>query len=267
MGEVLFELEQHFRSKQVNLTPEERTLLLTCKSKALREFTFGGLAAATVAWTASSKLNKLIRINLSGGAAALFGLWRISRSLDSCVNHILSQDGSRMQAELATIMVRKYQNDPSRMRLISKQFYSEKVFDDATSDQPTIRWRYRNYFSDNITHGRETNDSDSYSNSQGDSEKGSHGNPHNTSGSDSQHTQNVSNKKWVKFDPKQVPTNSGVDAMVDPLDCVFGNTTSEEILLPSTSSSSPKAHTRNRKRSHRRRRMHHQEDLPHYQQT
>ncbi|PQQ11101.1 uncharacterized protein Pyn_08342 [Prunus yedoensis var. nudiflora] len=267
MGEVLFELEQHFRSKQVNLTPEERTLLLTCKSKALREFTFGSLAAATVAWTASSKLNKLIRINLSGGAAALFGLWRISRSLDSCVNHILSQDGSRMQAELANIMVRKYQNDPSRMRLISKQFYSEKVFDDATSDQPTIRWRYRNYFSDNITHGRETNDSDSYSNSQGDSDKGSHGNPHNTSGSDSRHTKNVSDKKWVKFDPKQVPTNSGVDAMVDPLDCVFGNTTSEEILLPSTSSSSPKAHTRNRKRSHRRRRMHHQEDLPHYQQT
>lgn len=102
-------------------------------------------------------------------------------------------------------MVRKYQNDPSRMRLISKQFYSEKVFDDATSDQPTIRWRYRNYFSDNITHGRETNDSDSYSNSQGDSDKDSHGNPNTTSGSDSQHTQNVSDKKWVKFDPKQAP--------------------------------------------------------------
>ncbi|CAN6546414.1 unnamed protein product [Malus baccata var. baccata] len=37
------------------------------------------------------------------GAAALFGLWSLSRSLNSCVNHILSQDGSRMQAELATI--------------------------------------------------------------------------------------------------------------------------------------------------------------------
>ncbi|CAN6548375.1 unnamed protein product [Malus baccata var. baccata] len=47
-----------------------------------------------------SHLNKFYA---SAGAAALFGLWSLSRSLNSCVNHILSQDGSRMQAELATI--------------------------------------------------------------------------------------------------------------------------------------------------------------------
>ncbi|KAB2625424.1 hypothetical protein D8674_017084 [Pyrus ussuriensis x Pyrus communis] len=227
MGEALFELGQHLRYKQVKLTPEEIKLLFTCKSKAVREFTFGGLAAATVAWTASKKLNKFVRLNLSGGAAAIFGLWIFSRSLNSCVDHILSQDGSRLQAELATIMVKKYQNDPSMMRLISKQFYSEKVFDDANSDQPTLRWRYRNYFSDNITHGRRTD----YSNPQGDSEQASHGDHQSASDSDSRNIQNDSDKK--RFAPKQVPMNSNVDSMVDPFDCVFGNTSGEEILLPS----------------------------------
>ncbi|KAM1380296.1 hypothetical protein ACFX2I_022042 [Malus domestica] len=258
MGEALFELEQHLRYKQVKLTPEEIKLLFTCKSKGVREFTFGGLAAATVAWTASKKLNKFVRLNLSGGAAAIFGLWSFSRSLNSCVDHILSQDGSRLQAELATIMVKKYQNDPSMMRLISKQFYSEKVFDDANSDQPTLRWRYRNYFSDNITHGRRTD----YSDSQGGSEQASHGDHQSASDSDSRNTQNDSDIK--RFAPKQVPMNTNVDSMVDPFDCVFGNATSEEILLPSTSStdSPPKVHTHKHRRSHRRRRMHHEEEVP-----
>ena len=49
-----------------------------------------------------SPLNKFYA---SAGAAALFGLWSLSRSLNSCVNHILSQNGSRMQAELATMYV------------------------------------------------------------------------------------------------------------------------------------------------------------------
>lgn len=101
-------------------------------------------------------------------------------------------------------MVRKYQNDPSKMRLITKMFYSENVFDDTTSDQPTIRWRYRNYFSDNITHGRETHESESYGTSQGDSEKGSH-DQRSTSDSDSHGTQKDSDKKWINFDPKNVP--------------------------------------------------------------
>ncbi|TQD89108.1 hypothetical protein C1H46_025335 [Malus baccata] len=273
MGEALFELEQHLRYKQVKLTPEEIKLLFTCKSKAVREFTFGGLAAATVAWTASKKLNKFVRLNLSGVSALSSHLWHALVYLDGWI-----------------LMVKKYQNDPSMMRLISKQFYSEKVFDDANSDQPTLRWRYRNYFSDNITHGRRTD----YSDSQGGSEQASHGDHQSASDSDSRNTQNDSNKK--RFAPKQVPAcleksymmkstvnstivgdhlysappdrilamNTNVDSMVDPFDCVFGNTTSEEILLPSTSStdSPPKVHTHKHRRSHRRRRMHHEEEVP-----
>ena len=66
-------------------------------------------------------------------------------------------------------MVTKYQNDPSLMRLISKHFYSERIFDDSTSNAPKLRWRYRNSFSDNVVHGHRAHDNDSHDKTQGDS--------------------------------------------------------------------------------------------------
>lgn len=270
MGEPLSDLEDNLRSKQTKLTPEEIRVFSACRSKALRAFTFGGLAAGVVAWTASSKLSRIIQLNLSGGAAGIFGLWRFSRALDSCCEHILSLDGSRMQAELATILVTKHQNDRRRMQLISKKFYCEEVFDDSTSEHPKIRWRYRNYFSDNIAFGQRTHDSDSYRNSQADSDSGSHGDYHNSSDGDYRDThsdtQNDSNKRRINLDPRRVLMNSGVGATVDPFDYVFGYPAArEEVHLPDTSSVSPKTQTRNRRRSHRKRRTHHQEDLSNLQ--
>lgn len=44
-------------------------------------------------------------------------------------------------------MLKKYQNDPLIMQHVSKYFYSEEVYNDA-SDQPRLRWRYRNFFND-----------------------------------------------------------------------------------------------------------------------
>lgn len=49
--------------------------------------------------------------------------------------------------------------------------------------------------------------------------------------------------------------NSGSDLMADPLDCIFGAATSEEIHHSTTSSLSGKAQSRARKRAHRRRRL------------
>ncbi|KAL6185768.1 hypothetical protein ACLB2K_041895 [Fragaria x ananassa] len=270
MGDALFELENNLRSKQAKLTLDETRVLSACKSKAMREFTFGGLAAGLVAWTASSKLSKMIRLNISGGAAAIFGLWRFSRALDSCVEHILALHGSRMQAELATIMVTKYQNDRQRMLLVSKQFYCEEVFDDSTSEHPKIRWRYRNYFSDNIALAQRTHDRDSYSNSPDDSDSVSHGDYQDSFDGDSGDTQSgiqtVSNKRRINFDPRRVPMNSNVGAPADPFEDIFGyQSPKEEIQLPDTSSISPKAQARNHRRSHRKRRAHHQEDLSNLQ--
>jgi len=63
------------------------------------------------------------------------------------------------------------------MKLISKHFYSERLYDDSASNTPKLRWRYRNFFSDNVINGNRTQDHDSYN----DSYNKSQGNSHNDS--------------------------------------------------------------------------------------
>lgn len=64
--------------------------------------------------------------------------------------------------------MKNYRDDPWRMRLLSKHFYSEEVFDDTTPDRSKLKWRYRSFYSDGV-HGRNTHESDSPSYSKSDS--------------------------------------------------------------------------------------------------
>ncbi|XP_073267174.1 uncharacterized protein [Populus alba] len=198
MGEALFDLEQLLKSQKVSykilsfssnpllsspiqmgsslslifeaLTLEEANILQTCKSKAVRQFTGGVITGATVAWAATWKLSRFAQANISGGAAALFGFWRFNQSLDTCVDHILAMDGSRLQKELANIMANKYRDDPWSMHRLNKHFYSENVFVDSNSDRPIIRLRNRNFFVDDAAYGQRTHDSDSHNVSHVDSD-------------------------------------------------------------------------------------------------
>ncbi|KAL7220434.1 hypothetical protein ACSBR2_013337 [Camellia fascicularis] len=141
-------------------------------------------------------------------------------------------------------ILKRYQNDPRTMQLVSKHFYSEKVFDDSSTDQPKIRWRYRNFFGDNVANSQRTHGSDSCSDKT-DSEK-----------TDMENTD----------EPKRFSRNSSADAITNPLDCVFGIPAStEEIHHTNTSGTSPKRHGRGHKRSHRRHRMHRHEVSPNFQ--
>ncbi|XP_038878006.1 uncharacterized protein LOC120070209 isoform X2 [Benincasa hispida] len=254
MGEALFHLEQVLRSKQNSLTIEEANLLQTCRSKAVRDFTLGGLIGGGVTWAGTWRLNKFIRLNLSGGAAALCGLWRFSLSLTSCVDHILALHGSRMQKELANIVVTRYHNDPRAMQLISKHFYYEEVFDDSTLDRPKIRWRSRNFFSDDVAHAQRTPDNDPKDNLHGNSH-------HDSSNRDSSAYQSDSygdpDDKGNALELKPVLTKPGTDATTtDPLDCIFGTLAreeEEEIQHSSASSPSPKSHSRSRRYNRRHR--------------
>lgn len=93
------------------------------------------------------------------------------------------------------------------MQHISKHFYSEKVFDD--SDQPKLRWRYRNFFSDNVAHGQRTHEGDSPSNSENNSPSNSHGDPHKDSHTDAQNkvhgdSYNDSDSQRTNFESKQI---------------------------------------------------------------
>uniref|UniRef100_A0ABL6VYB0 Uncharacterized protein n=1 Tax=Cannabis sativa TaxID=3483 RepID=A0ABL6VYB0_CANSA len=166
MGEVLFELDQVLRAKKYNMTVQERNTLLNCKSKAIKDYTVGALFGAGVAWIGTSKLSMFGRIGIAAGASAAVGLWRLGTSLDSSIDQILTLQESSMQRELASIVVKKYWNDPWRMQLISKHFYSERVFDDSNVDLPKVRWRFRNFFSDDGSLSQTTHGSDSHGESQ-----------------------------------------------------------------------------------------------------
>ncbi|KAM7485528.1 hypothetical protein LguiA_001537 [Lonicera macranthoides] len=132
-------------------------------------------------------------------------------------------------------MLKKYRDDPMTIKLVSKHFYSERVFDELSSDQPKLRWRYRNASGDNIAHSGSTQESDSYGEQQTSSEK-------------------------TNLEPKQVPIRSsgsgGDDASSNPFDCIFRSPLRiEEIRRPGSSGMPPKRHSRSHKRSHRRHRM------------
>ncbi|KAL5098618.1 hypothetical protein RYX36_002945 [Vicia faba] len=259
MGEALFDLEQLLISKKEKLTPQEEGILLSCKGKAVRNFTASSLLGGAAVWAATGKLRKAFRVNLSAGAGAFCGLWIFSRSLYSCADHILTLDGSILQKELANIMVTKYQNDPSLMKLISKHFYSERIYDDSTSNTPKLRWRYRNFFSDNAINGKRTHDHGSYNTSD---------DSHNDSCDKSQGYSNSLKKSQGKFEnitdsqrttrgTNQNFVNPGSDIMseVDPLDCLFGDVPAEEIFNPNTTNKPSATHHRSHRRYHRRRRV------------
>ncbi|CAJ1925860.1 unnamed protein product [Sphenostylis stenocarpa] len=263
MGEALFDLEQVLISKKEKLTPQELNILLSCKSKAVRDFTASALAGGTAAWAATWKLSKPFRVNLSAGAGAFCGLLLFSRTLYSCADQILSMDGSILQKELANIMVTKYQNDPLLKQLISKHFYSERIFDDSCNN-PKLRWRYRNFYIENAVHGHRTHDHESHDKFQNHSR--------NYSNDKSQgRSENVTNsKRTTNLVTKHTLTDAGPDmtSEVDPLDSLLGYASPVEGPLHSNSPKKPSA-TQNRahKRSHRRRRMRNREDLSHSEPT
>ncbi|KAK8704847.1 hypothetical protein V6N13_048459 [Hibiscus sabdariffa] len=105
MGYVLFQLEHNLRSQKEQLSPQEENFFQRWKSSALNQFTAGVIAGGGLVWAESWKLNRLLRVNLSGGGAIVLGLWRFKNSLDSSVDHILGLDGTRMQSELANMHV------------------------------------------------------------------------------------------------------------------------------------------------------------------
>eukprot|EP00268_Persea_americana_P024727 TRINITY_DN24154_c0_g1_i2.p1 TRINITY_DN24154_c0_g1~~TRINITY_DN24154_c0_g1_i2.p1 ORF type:complete len:240 (-),score=43.81 TRINITY_DN24154_c0_g1_i2:365-1084(-) len=227
MGDALAELEQVLRSSKENLTREEEDVLRTCKGKAVRNFTIGACVASGVVWTATRKLSYGYRINSAGGAAVLSGMWTFDRSLNSCLDHILEWEGSRMQRVLANLILTKYRNDPWRMQLVNKHFYAEKVFDDSNPDRLLARWRHRSFFGANAA----------------------------------QRTQDDNYNDKPDLEPKQFTMSPAEDLIADPLDCIFGNAgSSDEIHHAENVSVLPRRHSRSHKRAHRRHRAAHSED-------
>ncbi|XP_020230153.1 uncharacterized protein LOC109810949 [Cajanus cajan] len=253
MGVSVLDLHEVLKSKRNKFTLQEEEIYESCTTKIASDFLSGALAGFTAVWSATFKLSKLFRLSLSVGAGYYYALRLSSRSSDSCAEQILAMDGSMLQKELANIMVTKYQNDSSQMWLMSKHLYLERVFDDSTSNSPKLRWRYRNFFSDNAVHDHHwLHDHESYENSQDhsqiDSNDKSKGRSENVTG-----TKRINLKTKCTFDAASV-----TKLEVDPLDFLFGYAAPVEVNDHSNSPNKPSEsgiHNLVQRRSHRRRRM------------
>lgn len=233
MGDIegsLLDLEEVLRSQQDKLSSQEENFLMTWKEKVFSQFAVGAVAGGAIAWSATGNLHKMFRISLAGGAAVITSRWTFKRSFNSCIEQILCMDGSRMQKDLANIMLKRYPNHPETRNLLSKHFYCENVFDDSTSDTPKSRWRYRNNFVESAAHPQRTDES---------------------------------------YDPdanigpehKSVPmNNNGFVAMENPFDCIFGLPASVEEIRRSVPTAPPRRHSRKHRRSQRRHQINGQDD-------
>ncbi|CAI0465928.1 unnamed protein product [Linum tenue] len=251
MGAALLELEQVLRSQKEYLTAPEAQLLQVCKSSAIRAFTFGAFLGGSTAWAVTWRLSRVLRVNISGGAAAFLGFWRFGHSLESCVDHILSKDGSRLQRELANLMVKNHSHIPWAKQLLCKRFYMETVYNDTGSGEAMLRWRHRNYSGDSE---QKTGNSDHHKDSE--DRNANDQDHHNHSLKETDTIKKVDNSK-----PKQVtvtPTTSQQAHIAeDPISSIFGGVAPpvEEIHHPATPpGSGPRATHRSHRQSHRRNR-------------
>ncbi|KAL3634531.1 hypothetical protein CASFOL_021585 [Castilleja foliolosa] len=242
-GNILPELEKVLRSSKranVPLTLQESKVLMACREQSLRDFyvvlcgSVGNFARSTRRLLRSSD-----RGNLALGVGAACSFWTRLRSDKSSVQHILSLEGSRIQKELINILMKKYQHMPWVMQLLSKQFYSEEVYDDSSVDRPTFRWRYRNFSGEPFNHYQSI-----YYGDEPDS--------------------NENDTKKVTLEPNQVHMKVSGDAPDDPFDLVFGFSESAENVAKPVELGTLSRKQRHKKRSDlfvsRYRRYHHEEE-------
>ncbi|XP_060215465.1 uncharacterized protein LOC132642222 [Lycium barbarum] len=244
MAEALFELEQVLISRKEALTSEEAKLLNSWKQNAVRDFGIGATGASIATWFVTRRLNNLIRMNLTVGFGFYYGIRRFAKCLDSEVEQILSQHGTRLQTGLAEIMLKKYQHDPQVLQRVSKYFFCETVYDDDSTDRPKPRWRIRNLFEEDLASAHMTCGDDSY-NKKINSEK--------------------ADLRKNNLQRKQINTSTAADvleAIEDPFDCIFGSSASvQDIHHADTFSTPPRRRNYNQKRYHRRHRMRHKENM------
>ncbi|KAL8486422.1 hypothetical protein ACS0TY_023203 [Phlomoides rotata] len=159
MADAIFDLEHVLRSKPEQATLQELSIIRAWKAQAKAAFYLGLSGGSAVAWLATRRLTKVsspLRLALTSGAGAVCGVWLCARSLGSSVEGILSLEGSRIQREMANIMLSKHHDNPWVQRLVSKHFYPEEVYVDSSTDKPVFRWRYRNFSGEYVNHSQST---------------------------------------------------------------------------------------------------------------
>ncbi|KAL2349480.1 hypothetical protein Fmac_003480 [Flemingia macrophylla] len=260
MALPLLDLSEVLMAKRNKLPRQEAEIFQSCLHKAASDFFAGAFAGGSAVLAATFKLNPLSRLSFSLGAGIFIGSRIFVRSLNSVAEQILKMDGSLLQKELANILATKYQNDLSQMRLMSEHLYLERIFDDSMSNAPKLRWRYRNFFSDNAVQDHHwTHDHESYNNSQACSQIHSNDKSNGKS-------ENVTDSKRTNLETERTFINVGSDVKsdLDPLDYIFDYAPPVEENHHCNSPNKPSGSgilNRAQRRSHRRRRMRNHDGL------
>jgi hypothetical protein len=98
------------KPEQEKITPEESRAIVSCHFKALWTAGFASGVGGGLTWQVTKKLKKpkgLERVALAAGVAASTFVvawnWSSSKYAVSSLDHILSQDATRMQKELVNV--------------------------------------------------------------------------------------------------------------------------------------------------------------------
>ncbi|KAH7665994.1 Nucleotide-diphospho-sugar transferases protein [Dioscorea alata] len=145
-------------------------------------------------------------------------MWRCNHSLDACVDKILGRDWDRMKLSSADIIMKRYMNNPSRVKLLGKHMYPEEVFNDLNPNRTFTLWRFGYMFIEgNDVQKLQYNEVKNHKNSNS------------------------------KEQPKQIIiSNQCSDMITDPLDCIFGDLESSKEV----------SHSNNVGKRSRRRKLH-----------
>ncbi|CAA0167986.1 unnamed protein product [Arabidopsis thaliana] len=239
------------KPEQEKITPEESRAIVSCHFKALWTAGFASGVGGGLTWQVTKKLKKpkgLERVALAAGVAATTFVvawnWSSSKYAVSSLDHILSQDATRMQKELVNVLVRSNRGEAWRWQLMSKHFYPESVYGDE-GDKPQMRWRRRTTFTEIASSYDDVNATKSQRIPNG------LPNPSHrsiSSGSDASKTKQTLQNSSGNSD--------GEMAEEDVLDIVFGcSEATESIPAPVISKLASKTQTRKQKRAQRRQRL------------
>ncbi|KAK8933823.1 hypothetical protein KSP39_PZI015395 [Platanthera zijinensis] len=205
MADALLLLSEALRSKtgEDKMTPSERQLIYNCLAKMTKNFFVGAAVSSALVYRATRRFGHWHSIFLSAGPALFVGNLVFNRSGNACLDQILNIEGSRMQRELADIILRNFWKNPSRMRLVQKHFYPEFVFTDLSPDKALVKLRARNIYLDGTASERiedhSINEDDDNAETQSFGES--------TSNLDAVNT---------------FQNDLDGDFLADPLDCIFG---------------------------------------------
>ncbi|KAG0492718.1 hypothetical protein HPP92_005853 [Vanilla planifolia] len=236
MAAPLLDLSEVLRSRtdKDKVTTSESTLISGCMVKAVKKFFTGAILSSALVYSATSRLGGWYRFYLSAGSAMVAGRLMLDRSANACLEQILGMEGSRMQRELANIILKKYRGSPSRMQLVYKHFYPERVFGETDLDKPFLRWRIRNGYVDGNASRRREDHCDS---------------------GDLLADETTSSEQSVG----NVGADLLGDFLVDPLDCILGDLRQDEGFRHADAEEVPRRRPHRHRAARRHRRAEHSE--------